>query len=738
MNKCHIFRKTIFGVLFSVCGLVGGADAAESISIIPKPNELKVIAGESFSLNKATIISYKGEVAKRAAKMVGMYLRPATGFGFSVKTGAGNNSILLMTEGADVDLGDEGYTLSVSSTGVEIKALKYGGLFNGIQTLRQLLPVSIYSKSEVKTNWTVPGVEIKDKPRYSWRGMHLDPCRHFMSKEFTMKFIDVISSQKMNIFHWHLTEDQGWRIEIKKYPKLTEVGAWRDGIGFGFKPEESTHYHEDGRYGGFYTQEDIKEVVKYALDRNVTIVPEIELPGHSMAAIAAYPELSCLGKQIKIPTSGTISHDVYCPGNENTFVFLENVISEVADLFPGKYFHIGGDECKKSHWEKCPKCQKRIKDNDLENVHELQSYTIKRIEKFLNSKGKRMVGWDEILEGGLAPNATVMSWRGMRGGIKAARTGHDAIMTPNSHCYFDYPQDGETTPKSRRRFGVTMENVYSFEPTSNQLKGDNRKHILGSQGNLWTERMPNEARVEYMAFPRACALAEVVWTSKELKDFDDFTKRMTPQFERLRYMNVNARFAPKVIIEEMPAGFAKITTLKSGMTIRYTLDGSNPDKESLIYKDPIKMEKSALVRARAFHPSGISSFIVSKFLLFPEYKLESSLKDRRDCKLENVLDGVDTSIFWGGRPKQGDHITITFERALEPHTVEVLTGFSYMGDSLRQGVIEVSYDGEVFEEVAGFEKGVATAIISKPFMAVRIKSTADQKSCLIVREIIFK
>jgi len=361
--------------------------------------------------------------------------------------------------------------------------------------------------------------------------------RHFMPVEFVKKYIDYIAMNKMNVFHWHLTEDQGWRIEIKKYPKLTEIGSQRKETIIGHA-HESKEY--DGKpYGGFYTQDEIKDVVAYAQARYVTVVPEIELPGHALAALASYPELGCTGGPYEVATTWGVFDDVYCAGKEETFKFLEDVISEVMPLFPGEYFHIGGDECPKTQWEKCPYCQARMKKEGLKNEHELQSYFVQRIEKFLNAHGKKMIGWDEILEGGLAPNATVMSWRGEEGGIAAAQAHHDAVMTPGNYCYFDhYQADPKTQPLAIGGF-TPLKEVYEYEPIPKELTPEEGKYILGAQGNVWTEYMKTPERVEYMVFPRIAALAEVVWSPKASRNYDDFMNRMQDEVKRYDAYGIN-------------------------------------------------------------------------------------------------------------------------------------------------------------------------------------------------------
>jgi hexosaminidase len=533
-------KKTIKILIFLVLILSilsFAQDTMNPISIIPKPSHIEQHNG-SFTLNDSTkiIITAQQKQLQRIAEMLASRLRAATGFRFNIGTAKkkSDNAIILSLDTKLKRLGQEGYTLRSNEKSVEVSAVYPAGVFHGMQSLFQLLPPDIYKNEPVSgIAWTIPSVTIEDTPRFQWRGMHLDVCRHFFPKEFVKKYIDLLASYKMNTFHWHLTEDQGWRIEIKKYPKLTEIGSMR---------KESAG--DSTPHGGFYTQEDIKEVVKYAQERFVTIVPEVEMPGHALAALASYPELSCTGGPFEVETTWGVFDDVYCAGNESTFTFLRDVLREVIPLFPGKYFHIGGDECPKTRWEKCPKCQARMKKNKLKNEQQLQSYFVKRMERFLNSKGKRLIGWDEILEGGLPPRASVMSWRGTEGGITAAKANHDVVMTPTSFCYFDYYQaKPDSEPKAIGGF-VPLEKVYSYEPVPAGLKPKQAKHILGAQGNLWTEYIPNEKHVEYMVLPRLCAMSEVGWTSKSQREFSEFSTRMADHYRRLAYRGYNFR-SPK-------------------------------------------------------------------------------------------------------------------------------------------------------------------------------------------------
>ena len=494
------------------------ANVAFDYPIIPKPVSLEMQKGR-FLVNSKTKIT-----GDYSLKNEGNYLADMLSLlsDSAVKFEEGTTGNIQLTIDETIE-NDEGYALSVSLDAIKISGKTSKGIFYGIQTLKQLLPASREDS-----------------------GMLLAVARHIFPVSFIKKYIDLIAMHKMNTFHWHLTEDQGWRIEIKKYPKLTTIGAHRSGTIIGHHPGTA---NDEEAYGGFYTQEEVKEIVKYAADRHVTVIPEIELPGHASAAIAAYPSLSCFpeeptlvtnnmgskaGKEIQangtakiVQETWGVFDDVFCAGDETTFEFLEAVLTEVMPLFPSEYIHIGGDECPKANWKRCPACQKRIKEQNLKNEYELQSYFIQRIEKFVNSKGKKIIGWDEILEGGLAPNATVMSWRGEKGGIEAAKQKHDVIMTPGHSCYFDHYQ---STDKDNEPLAIggktTVEDVYAYEPIPMELTGEESQYVLGAQANVWTEYMKTTEHVEYMILPRMTALSEVVWSPKETKDWDDFKSRL--------------------------------------------------------------------------------------------------------------------------------------------------------------------------------------------------------------------
>jgi len=517
----------------------------QTLNLVPLPEKVEQYAG-NFILGPETKILYAAgnEELQSIALFLSELIGPATGYALEVsETDMGkrsNYSITLLLDPETIEH-DEGYSLSVESKSVLITGRAPAGVFYGIQTLRQLLPEQVEMENTVEgVEWIAPCVEILDKPRFPYRGLHLDVGRHFFPASFIKRYIDLMALHKMNYFHWHLTEDQGWRIEINKYPKLTEVGAYRDETLVGHARQRPQEYDGE-RYGGFYTQEEIKEVVEYAAQHYITVIPEIEMPGHSQAALAAYPELGCTGGPYEVATRWGVYGEVFCAGNEQTFEFLENVFLEVIELFPGQYIHIGGDECPKVRWEECEKCQARIKEEGLADEHELQSYFIRRIEEFLIAHDRKLIGWDEILEGGLAPEATVMSWRGTEGGIAAAKEHHDVIMTPTSHCYLDYYQgDRETEPLAIGGY-LSLDTVYSYEPVPEGLTEEEAKFILGTQGNVWTEYMETPEHVEYMVYPRACALAEIGWTPKRNKNFENFLDRMEGHYKRLQTMNVNIR-----------------------------------------------------------------------------------------------------------------------------------------------------------------------------------------------------
>lgn len=515
-------------------------NSAEDYHIIPKPEKLHMHKGR-FLLHPNTKIICGADLAQEAAYLSEL-LRPALGGNLVIDSAAKDRENIKLQLDPAIE-NNEGYKLSVQYDAIVISGKTAAGVFYGIQSLRQLLPAAIEHADQAIPEWTIPAVEIMDSPRYTYRGMHLDVGRHFFPLESVKRYIDLIAMHKMNSFHWHLTEDQGWRIEIKKYPKLTEVGGFRKGTAIGLAGTRNAPYtYDDIEYGGFYTQEEIKEVVAYAGARHITVIPEIELPGHSSAALAAYPQFGNTKGPYEVAKRWGIFKETYAP-TEETFAFLEDVLSEVIELFPSKYIHIGGDEVLKQEWEESAYAQALMKREGLTDEHELQSYFIRRIEKFLNAQGRTIIGWDEILEGGIAPNASIMSWRGIEGGIAAAKQQHTVIMTPGTHCYFDYYQVPEAEQPNEpltgsKRF-TTVEKVYAYEPTPSALSPEESTYILGAQGNVWTEYMPSWELVEYKVLPRMTALSEVVWSSKAHREWEDFHKRLQQIAKRYDALGYN-------------------------------------------------------------------------------------------------------------------------------------------------------------------------------------------------------
>lgn len=541
----EVFWSCLLLLVFGTVSFCPPSYAKESqIGVIPQPVEMKVQAGE-FNLSKDSVILTDDSLSS-LARQLSCRLGLATGYALPVltKKSAKGNHIVLRLDRQLSRLSREGYQLTVTPKQVSIRAAEPVGIFYGIQTLLQLLPPGIFREAKVAgVAWNVPCVQIEDYPRFQWRGLMLDCSRHFMPKEFVKKFIDLSALLKMNSFHWHLTDDQGWRIEIKKYPRLTEVGAWRKETLVG-RLHESTVF--DGqRHGGFYTQEDVREIVAYARDRFVNVVPEIEMPGHAQAAIAAYPELGCTGKPLEVFTTFGVNPNIFNP-SESTLRFLQEVLAEVLELFPSPFIHVGGDEAVKPQWKASSEIQARIKELGLKNEEEMQSYFIRRMDEFLTSQGRRLIGWDEILEGGLAPNATVMSWRGEKGGIAAAKAGHDVVMTPTDYTYLDYYQSKDTKNEPLAIGGyLPLEVVYNYEPIPKEIAASDAHHVLGSQGQIWTEYIPGSKQAEYMAFPRAAALAETTWSPKERKQYADFIERLALQQKRWDARDVNFRRLPQ-------------------------------------------------------------------------------------------------------------------------------------------------------------------------------------------------
>ncbi|MFD2822245.1 beta-N-acetylhexosaminidase [Lacinutrix iliipiscaria] len=565
--------------------------------IIPEPTVIEVVASD-FVLNDNTEIKASDDF-KVSSDFLKAYV--SNGSAIRLKDHSGFNTISF--EKDEKILNSEAYKLNISENEIIISASTDQGAFYAVQSLRQLFPASFENGTFQENQVAIKGLSIEDEPQFNYRGMHLDVGRHMFSVDFIKKYIDALAMLKINTFHWHLTEDQGWRIEIKKYPKLQDIAAFRNETLIGHYSDQP-HQFDGKKYGGYYTQEDIKEIVAYAQDRFVTIIPEIELPGHSQAAIAAYPELGCTGEKVEVATLWGVFEEVYCP-KEETFKFLEDVLDEVIALFPSTYIHIGGDEAPKTHWKACEACQKRIKSEGLKDEHELQSYFISRIENYLNSKGRQIIGWDEILEGGLAPNATVMSWRGTKGAVEAAKQKHNVIITPTSHSYFNYYQSTNADEPLAIGGFLPLDKVYNFNVIPKELNKDEQKFVLGAQGNLWTEYIKTSEIAEYMAFPRVIAMSEVVWSKQENKNYEDFVSRLEWFHKRLDSLNINyANHLYEVegeLISNNKSIHYKLQTLTKDKVIHYTLDGSEPELDSEIYNESIPIPTSTTIKAAVFN-----------------------------------------------------------------------------------------------------------------------------------------
>lgn len=639
--------------------------------IIPMPAHLETAQGE-FILDNTTGISFDSHF-----KISATFLKEFIEHGSPIKLNQ-NNKINFIQD--DDISSDEGYQLTVTPQQIEIRAKTDQGAFYAIQSLRQLLPPEFENGTFSQERVSVPGVTITDAPQFQYRGMHLDVGRHFFSVDFIKKYIDALAMLKMNTFHWHLTEDQGWRIEIKKYPKLQEIAAFRKQTLIGSYDAENQKF--DGkRYGGFYTQEEIKDVVAYAQERHVTIIPEIEMPGHAQAAISAYPELGCTGEQIKVAETWGVFDHIFC-SKDATFKFLEDVLDEVLELFPGEYIHIGGDEAPKTQWKNCPQCQQRIQGEGLKDEDELQNYFITRIEKYLNSKGRQIIGWDEILEGGLAPNATVMSWRGTEGAVEAAKQHHNVILTPTSHSYFDYYQsDSAEEPLAIGGF-LPLEKVYAFNPVPEELSAEESKYVLGAQANLWTEYIPDEKQVEYMVFPRILAMSEVVWSSNKNKNYSNFVQRVEHFHQRLDALDINyANHLYEVKGGVVDDGYALKSILKN-KTIRFTTDGTEPSLTSEVYSSAIPINKDLLVKAAIFNENNKLGGTFSQPITYHKALGKNISLNVQPSKnypgsgikgLVNGISGSDTRVNddeWLGFDGEDLEITIDLGEEMAIHSIE--------------------------------------------------------------------
>ena len=600
-------KLVTFITLLTFSSLNVFSQSGEAVAIIPLPVSVSLSAGK-FSIPQIVTIHASTPDELNVADFLKTWLQQ---YGKTVQISDNKNATILLSSNNGSITNKEGYNLSVSNTGIKITASQGAGLFYGVQSLIQLVPV------EKQGAMRVPFSTINDQPFFKWRGVMLDVSRHFFSVDFVKKYIDVLATYKINTFHWHLTDDQGWRIEIKKYPKLTQVAAFRNETLIGaqqlFKTPEDFKY--DGTpYGGFYTQEQIKDVVAYAQKRYITIVPEIEMPGHSVGVLAAYPELACKEGNYETYKKWGVSDDIICPSDKSV-QFFENVLAEVIQLFPGKYVHIGGDEAPKTVWKESAAVKKLMKKNNIDDVEKMQGWFNARIEKFLISKGKQMVGWDEILEGGITPSSIVMSWRGEQGGIEAAKHGNDVVMSPNGYVYFDYGQNPvQHSPYEPLNICcyLPIEKVYNYNPLPKELSPELQKHVLGTQSTLFTEYITTDNKAEYMIFPRVLALAEVAWTPAATKNFQNFTNRLSQHFPRLDERKINYRIPEPTGLDSaniQTNGYKKIITLNSivpGAQIRYTIDGQMPDETADLYTQSFSIPTNLGIKVRAvtFAPNG--------------------------------------------------------------------------------------------------------------------------------------
>jgi hexosaminidase len=565
------------------------------IPVIPIPKKVNVQSG-FFTLNSSSTISCNNPETLSDIEVFNAYIDKMYGYRLKIEkyTGVKKNQVVILS---DVNMPSDNYSLSVDSDGVRIVGGNGAGVFYALQTLTLLLPAGKV------TNLQIPFVEIEDNPRFSYRGMHLDVARHFFSVAEVKRYIDYLALYKFNAFHWHLTDDQGWRIEIKKYPKLHQIGGWRKGTLIGHKFDEPEQY-DTIPYGGFYSQEEIKDVIQYASKRHIEVIPEIEMPGHALAALAAYPEFSCTGGPFETGKTWGVFQDVFCP-KEETFQFIENILDEVCSLFPGKYIHIGGDECPKERWKECSHCRELIRKENLIDENGLQRFFTNRISDYLKKKNKIAIGWDEILDEKLSSDAVIMSWRGYKGGIEGASRGHDVIMTPYSHCYFDYYQSRFTDGKLAIGGYLPIDMIYRYEPVPDALNAQQSKHILGAQGNVWTEYISNEEYLQEMIFPRICALAEVLWSPLDRRDYNSFTSRLQSHFKFLKFNKINYSSAIYDISSRIHKGVEKnieielFTKFPRGQ-IHYTIDGTDPKLSSPVFSGNIVSDQSLSIRAALY------------------------------------------------------------------------------------------------------------------------------------------
>ena len=730
MTACMLAGTLMLGACTST------PPVTKEVSIVPITNHLEETNG-AFVLKSNTSIGVIDAELIPAAEYLADMLSGATGYDLKVKEGEGTITLAL----GDVQGKEGAYTLTAESDKVNITGNSYGGVIAGIESLRQLFPPQIESKEIVKgTDWAIPAVNIQDAPRFEWRGIMLDVSRHFYTIDEVKELLDVMALYKMNKFHWHLTDDQGWRIEIKKYPLLTEKGAWRkfnshdrecirqsktDNNPDMAIPEDKIRIVEgDTLYGGYYTQEDIKDVIAYAKIRGIDIIPEIDMPGHMQAALAAYPNLGCTGGPYEVWKIWGVSEDVLCAGNDETLKFIEDVLGEIIQIFPSEYIHVGGDECPKVRWAKCPKCQARIKalglksDKNHTAEERLQSFIINHAEKFLNGHGRQIIGWDEILEGGLAPNATVMSWRGVAGGIEAAKQKHDVIMTPNTYLYFDYYQTKDIANEPEAIGGyVPVETVYNYEPMPADLTPEEQKYIIGVQANLWTEYIPTYSQVEYMELPRMAALSEIQWTMPEKKNYEGFLKRL-PQlvdiYDVYKYNYAKHVFDVNAVFTPNPKDGTLDVTLSTidNSPIYYTLDGTEPSAASQLYTETLKLKQNCTFKAITVRPAGNSRVVTeeiafNKASMKPVTMLQPVNKQYEFKGAPTLVDGLKgngnyKTGRWIAFYKNDMEAVIDMQQPTEISSASISTCVE-KGDwvfDARAFSVAVSEDGKNFKEIA--------------------------------------
>lgn len=711
------------GCLLALAAACSSVQQSADYRVVPLPNEITPMEGKAFTLDNWVKILYpEGDAdMQRNAGFLAGYVLESTGKVLAVEAGATGSHAIVLRLGLQTE-NPEAYLLEVNEDQVTITGSSAAGVFYGIQTLRKSLPVA--KDAQV----VLPPVRVNDAPRFAYRGMMLDVCRHFFSLDSVKRYIDMLALHNINRFHWHLTDDQGWRIEIKKYPQLTQIGSQRKETVIG----RNSGKYDGIPYGGYYTQEEAREIVAYAKDRYITVIPEFEMPGHMQGVLAAFPELGCTGGPYDVWTQWGVSEDVICAGNDKSLELIKDVLAELIEIFPSEYIHVGGDECPKTRWEKCPKCQAKIRQlglkDDKEHTAEqrLQSYIITEAEKFLNAHGRKIIGWDEILEGGVAPNATVMAWRGAGEGVKAAKMRHDVIMVPTTYFYFDYYQTNILDEEPLAIGGyVPIEKVYSFEPYQKELTAEENKHIIGLQANLWTEYVTSFRHVEYMVLPRMAALSEIQWTQPQFKDYGDFLERMPKMFDiydiygynyARHLFDVKANFLPDTV-----AGTLTVTlSTLDGANIHYTLDGTKPSANSPKYTGPLTLKENCTFKAAAIRPAGSSRVYtaeinLNKASLKPIALLQPLKAPYIFNGALNLVDGLTGDAnyktgrwiaFYGNDMEA----VIDFKQPTEISSVEIHTCVE-KGDwvfDARGFSVAVSDDGKNFTAVASEDYPVAT------------------------------